>query len=127
MTRRNHHACEETERILTEDGGKFVAFLPNAVFMVPKNNNARLGMKWAEILILLNSEDTHGGDSPRSPVFLESSIFTQRNLLIGIKVLDAMLFFKEAFKPNLPVRMSVCQRLEKGRWAVPMEVDGTDN
>jgi hypothetical protein len=22
--------------------------------------------------------------------------------------------------------MSVCQRFEKGRWAVPMEVDGTD-
>jgi hypothetical protein len=125
-TRRNHHACEETERILTEDRGKFVAFLPNTVFMVPKNNDARLGTKWAEILILLDSEDIHDGDSLRSPFFPESSIFTQCNLLICIKVLDAMLFFKEAFKPNIPVGMSVCQRFEKGRWAVPMEVDGTD-
>ena len=94
--------------------------------MVPKNNNAKLGTKWAEILILLDSEDTHGGDSPRSHFFLESLIFTQRNLLIHVKVLDAMLFFKEAFKPNIPVGMSVCQCFEKGRWAVPMEVDGTD-
>jgi hypothetical protein len=61
-----------------------------------------------------------------APFFPESLIFTQRNLLIRIKVLDAMLFFEEAFKPNIPVRMSVCQHLEKGRWAVPMEVDSTD-
>jgi hypothetical protein len=103
MMRCNRNACEETERILMEDRGEFVTFLPNTVFMVPKNNNARLGTKWAEILILLDSEDTHGGDSPRSHFFLESLIFTQRNLLIHVKVLDAMLFFKEAFKPNLPV------------------------
>ncbi len=70
---------------------------------------------------------THGGDSLRSSVFLESSIFTQHNFLIGIKVLDAMLFFKEAFKPNVPVGMSVCECLEEGMWAVLMEVDGTDN
>jgi hypothetical protein len=96
------------------------------VFMVPKNNDARLGVKWAEILIILDSEDTHRGDSPKSPFFPESSIFTQHNFFIRIKVLDAMLFFKEAFKPNLPVGMSVCQCLEKRRWAVPMEVDGID-
>jgi hypothetical protein len=125
-TRHDHHACEETERILTEDRGKFVSFLPNTVFMVPKNNDARLGTKWAEILILLDSEDIHDGDSLRSLFFLESSIFTQCNLLIHIKVLDAILFFKEAFKPNIPVRMSVCQCLETGRWAVPKEVDNTD-
>jgi hypothetical protein len=71
----NCHGCEETERILTEERGKFVAFLPNMVFMVPKNN-ARLSTKWAEILILLDSEDTHGGDSPRSPLFPEILIFT---------------------------------------------------
>jgi hypothetical protein len=52
-----------------EDRTKFVAFLPNMVFMVPKNNDVRLGTKWAEIFILLDSEDTHGGDSPRSPFF----------------------------------------------------------
>ncbi len=125
-TRCNCHACEETERILMEDRGKFVAFLPNMVFMVPKNNDARLGTKWAEILILLDSEDTHGGNSPRSPLFPESLIFTQHNLLIRIKALDATLFFKEAFKLNIPVRMSVCQCLEKGRWAVPMVPDSTD-
>jgi hypothetical protein len=124
-TRCNCHGCEETERILTEERGKFVAFLSNMVFMVPKNN-ARLGTKWVEILILLDSEDTHGGDSLRSPLFPESLIFTQRNLLIRIKVLDATHFYKKTFKPNLPVGMSVCQRLEKGRWAVPMEVEGTD-
>jgi hypothetical protein len=45
MTRCDHHACEETERILMEDRGKVVTFLPNMVFMVPKNNDARLGMK----------------------------------------------------------------------------------
>ncbi len=101
-------------------------FLPNTVFMVLKNNDARLGTKWVEILILLDSEDIHDGDSLRSPFFPESLIFTQCNLLIRIKVLDAMLFFKEAFKPNISVRMSVCQCLEKGRWAVPKEVDGTD-
>ncbi len=94
--------------------------------MVPKKNDARLGMKWAEIFIFLDSEDTPGGDSPKSPFFPESSIFTQRNFFIHIKVLDAMLFFKEAFKPNLPVGMSVCQCLEKRRWAVLMEVDGTE-
>jgi hypothetical protein len=42
-TRCNRHACEETERILTEDRGNFVVFLPNTVFMVPKNNDSRLG------------------------------------------------------------------------------------
>ncbi len=68
-TRRDRHACKETERILTEDRGKFVAFLPNMVFMVPKNNNVRIGTKRAEILILLDSKDTHGGDNSRSPFF----------------------------------------------------------
>jgi hypothetical protein len=53
--RHNRHAREEMERILMEDRGKFVAFLPNTVFMDPKNNDARLGTKWAEILILLDS------------------------------------------------------------------------
>ena len=43
--RRDRHAHEKMKRILTEDRGKFVAFLPNTVFMVPKNNNARLGTK----------------------------------------------------------------------------------
>ena len=52
--RRDRHAYEETERILMEDRGKFVAFLPNMVFMVPKNNDARLGTKWVEIPILLD-------------------------------------------------------------------------
>jgi hypothetical protein len=126
MMRCNCHAHEEMERILMEDRGKFVALLLNAVFMVPNNNDARLGTKWAEILILLDSEDTHGGDSPRSSFSPKSSIFTQHNLLTRIKVLDATLFFKEAFKPNLTVGMNVCQHLEKGRWAVLMEVDGTE-
>jgi hypothetical protein len=61
MARRDCHAHEEMVRILTEDRGNFFAFLPNAVFMVPKNNDARLETKWVEILIFLDSEDTWWG------------------------------------------------------------------
>ncbi len=66
------------------------------------------------------------GIAQRAPFSRRAQYSPSVIFFICIKVLDAMLFFKEAFKPNLPVGMSVCQCLEKRRWAVLIEIDGTD-
>jgi hypothetical protein len=111
----NGHAREEKERILTKDRGELLALFPNTVLVIPKDNDARFCMKRAEILIFLDSEDTHLGDSMRGPFFPESTILTQCDLLIGIKSLDAVFLLKEAIEPDLSVWMGVCQSLQKGR------------
>ena len=53
-------------------------------------------------------------------------ILTQCDLLIGIESLDTVFLSKEAIKPDFSIRMGVHQSLQKGRWAVTMEVTGTD-
>jgi hypothetical protein len=126
MARSDGHAREETERILTKDRGKLLALFPNTVLVIPKDDDARFCMKRAEILIFLDSEDTHRGYGMRGPFFSESTILTQCDLLIGIESLDAAFLFKEAIKPDLSVRMGIRQSLQKGRWAVTMEVNGAD-
>ncbi len=126
MARSDGHACEETERILTKDRGELLALFQNMVLVIPKDDDARFCTKRVEILVFLDSEDTHHGDDTRGPFFPESMILTQCDLLIGIKSLDAAFLFKEAIKPDLSVWMGVRQSLQKERWAVTMEVNGAD-
>ncbi len=53
-TCRYGHASKEAKKVLTKDGGKFVALAPNLILLVSKNNNARFGAKWTELLVLLD-------------------------------------------------------------------------
>ncbi len=48
------HASKEAKRVLTKDRGKFLALAPNLILVVSKNNVARFGMKWMELLVLLD-------------------------------------------------------------------------
>ena len=128
MAGRGGHAREETERILMKDRGELLALFPNTVLMIPKGNDARFHTKRAEILVFLESEHTHHGDATRGPFSPESAILTQCDHLIGIGIesLDAAFLFKEAIEPDLSVRMGVCQSLQKGNWAVTMEVNSAN-
>ncbi len=38
-TRRHSHTGEETEQILAEDRSKFLVFLPDSIFVIPKDND----------------------------------------------------------------------------------------
>ncbi len=39
-------AHEKMKRVSTKNGSIGIAFAPDSVFMIPKDNNARLGSKW---------------------------------------------------------------------------------
>ncbi len=123
---RDGHTGEETWGILAKDGSKFLAFFPHPVFVIAEDNDLRLCAKRAEILILFDCKDTHGGDCTRHTFLAEGMIFTKRNQYVGVELLNTAFLFKEAFQPNLFVRVSVSQCFEDQRWAVTMEVDGTD-
>jgi hypothetical protein len=104
----NSHAGEEPKRVLMKDGGELVALAPNSVFVVAEHNNAEFGVKGTELLIFIDGEDAHGWNSPRSTLLLQSPILPKSDLLVGIKALDAPFLLKEAFKPDLTVRVRVC-------------------
>ena len=52
--RSNGHAREEMERILMKDRVKLLALFPNAVLVIPKDDDARFCMTRAEILVFLD-------------------------------------------------------------------------
>jgi hypothetical protein len=97
---RDGHTGKQTKIILAKDGSKLLAFLPHLVFVIAKDNNARLHAKGTEILILLNGKDTHRGNHPRRILFAKGPIFAQRNLFISVELLNATFFFEEAFQPS---------------------------
>ncbi len=109
----NGHTGKETKRILAKDRSKCLAFLPHSVFMIAEDNDLRLCAKRMEILILFNGKDTHRWNCLRRTFFVESPIFTQCNFFIGVKLLNAAFFFKEAFQPQLSVGMTVGKRFEE--------------
>jgi hypothetical protein len=115
-TGRDGHTGKELKRILAKDGSKLLAFLPNLVFVIAKDNNSRLYAKGMEILILFNGKD----NCPRRTLLVEGSIFAKCNLFISVELLNATFFFEEAFQPKLYVGMTVGKRFEEQRRAVLM-------
>ncbi len=113
-TRCNSHTSEEAERILSKDWSKPFALCPHSVFMISKNDDARLCPKGLEVLILLDSKDTHCGNGPRSSFFLKSPIFAECNLFICIEFLNATLLFEETLQPDLTIGMRISKCLEEG-------------
>ena len=91
--------------------------------MIPKDDDARFGTERPEILILLDSKDTHRGNGAWSTLLTQGPIFTKSELGISVEALDAMLLLEEAFHPNLTVGMGVSQCLEERGRTVPMEID----
>jgi hypothetical protein len=125
-TGRDGHTGKETKRILAKDRSKLLAFLPHLVFVIAEDNDSRLCAKGMEILILFNGKDTHCGNPPWRTLVVEGPIFAQHNLFISVELLNAAFILKEAFQPKLSIRMTVGKCFVEQRWAVPMEVDGTD-
>jgi hypothetical protein len=76
--------------------------------MVAKHDNAGFGAKGMELLVFLDGEDAHGWDSLSSTLLPQSPILPNSDLLVGVKALDAPFLLKEAFKPDLTVRVRVC-------------------
>ncbi len=96
VTRRNGHTGQEMERILSKDWGKLLALFPNLVFMIAEDDDARFRPEWANILILLDGKNAHCGNGPRSTLLPKSKIFSKSDLLVGVELLNAPLFLKEA-------------------------------
>jgi hypothetical protein len=91
----DHQRNQKPKRVATKNRSKADAFAPDTVFVVAKDNNPRFGLKRIEILVTFYSEDTHRRDSFGSPFLLESAIFAQGNLVVGVHTLDVLLFLKE--------------------------------
>jgi len=51
----NRETSEETKGVLTEDGDKPIAFTPNTVFVIAKDDYSGLCAKREKILILFDS------------------------------------------------------------------------
>jgi hypothetical protein len=95
-TRRDGHTGQEMERILSKEWGKLLALFPNLVFMIAEDDDARFRLEWVKILILLDGKNAHCGNGPRSALLPKSAIFSESDLLVGVELLDALLFLKEA-------------------------------
>jgi hypothetical protein len=100
------HGGKEPKRVLGKDGGILVTLAPNSVFVVAEHNDAGYGAKGTELLAFLDGEDAHGWDSPRSTLLPQSPILPKSDLLVGVEALDAPFLLKEAFKPDLTVRVT---------------------
>ncbi len=50
-----HHQNQKPKRVAMKNRNKVVAFAPNMVFVVAKDNNPRFCSKWIEILITFDS------------------------------------------------------------------------
>ena len=91
----DRHQNQKPKRVATKNRSKAVAFAPDTVFVVAKDDNPRFGLKRIEILIPFYNEDTPHRDSFGSLILMESTIFAQGNLAVGVHTLDAPLFLKE--------------------------------
>jgi len=91
--RSNRHAGKKAKGILAKNGSKLLALFPNAVLMIPKDDDARFGTERPEILILLDSKDTHRGNGAWSTLLTQGPIFTKSELGVSVEALDAMLLF----------------------------------
>jgi len=100
-TARSHrHAGKKAKGILAKDGSKLLALFPNAVLMIPEDDDAGFGTERPEILILFDSKDTYCGDGAWSTLLTQGPIFTKSELGVSVKAVDATLLLEEAFHPN---------------------------
>ncbi len=86
---------QKPKRAATKNRSKAVAFAPDMIFVVAKDDNPRFFSKRIEILITFYSKDTHRRDSIGSPFLAESVIFAQCNLAVGVHTLDDPVVFEE--------------------------------
>ncbi len=123
LVRIHCHAGKKAKGILAKDGSKLLALFPNAVLMIPKDDNAGFGPERPEILILFDCKDTHCVNGAWSTLLTQGPIFTKSERGVSVEALDATLILKEAFHPNLTVRMGISQCLEERGRTVLMEID----
>ena len=81
--------------------------------MIAQNDDTQFGQKGHQLLILLDSEDTHRGDDFQST-------FLPKFLLECAHVFDTVLLLIITLKPNLTIGVSRGQSLQEAGRAVPM-------
>ncbi len=123
----NREADQKMETVNAQDWSKLIALGPITGLMITQENGLGLSIKWHDLLVFLDNQDTHCRDSLGGTFLPKGAIFTQGKALEGAQACNATLFLEVALEPNLPIRMG-CRKIlkERGR-AVPMEVDRTDN
>ena len=84
-----------------EDRSILFTFLPDAVFEVAEDDNARLGAVGSEVLISFNCHNTHGRDGFRHTFreAAETAIFLEGDLDIGVVGDEPFLFLHVGFVP----------------------------
>ena len=82
------HAGEEAERFRAKHGSISLWFGPDLFFVVAKNDDAKFGPEGQDVLILLDGENTHGGDGPWAAFFTHCPILAEGDALEGIHVFN---------------------------------------
>ncbi len=115
------HANQEPETVKPENRCEAVAFRPVAGFAIAQNNDMRFGPKGHQLLILLDSEDTHRGDGFWSTFLTKCPEISQRFLPERAHVLfDTALLLVITLKPDLMIRVGQGQSLQEAGRAVPV-------
>jgi len=111
---------QEPETVKPENRCKAVAFRPVAGFTIAQNDDMQFGTKGHQLLILLDSEDTHCGDGFRSAFLPKCPVFAYSYLSERAHVFDTALLLIITLKPNLTIGVSRGQSLQEAGRAVPM-------
>ena len=114
------------EQILAKNRSKFLAFSPDSIFVIPKDEDTRFCPEGKELFVFLDGKNTQRGDGMRSTFLTKSLIFAERDFLESIKIPNPVFLLKKAFEPNFPIWMRVSKRLQKRGRAIAMEINGTD-
>ncbi len=114
------HANQETETVKPENRCKTVTFSPVAGFVIAQNNDMQFGPKGHQLLMLLDSEDTHHGDSFWSAFLTKCPVFSQRYLPECAHVFDTALLLEITLKPDLTIGVGQGQSLQEAGRAVPV-------
>ncbi len=120
-------ADQKTETVEAQNRSKPIALGPITSLTITQNHDPRLSAERQKLPAFLDGQDTHRRNSLGSTFLPKNAIFTQSEAFEGTQAFNATFFFIVALKPDLMIRMGCRQSLKKGRRAIPMEVDCTDN
>ena len=118
---------EKSGAVKTKNWGEALALRPFPTLTIAQNDDPRFSSKGHEVLILLDGQDTHRRDGLWGTFLSQGSVLTQCKTFKSAKILDTVLIFIVALKPDVTIRMSCGKGLKEGRRAISMEIDSAGN
>ncbi len=84
---------QEMKTVLAKNGGEAIAFTPNSVLVIAQDNDSGFCKEGEEILILFNSQNTHGRDCLWCTFFMKRPIFPRVIFLKCPESFNSLLLF----------------------------------